>query len=166
MLDRQTEVEVSLGLRQLLPALPHRPVRIDRNGLAAGQEPPTGPAHGCPAEDPQEPQQDLPRFFQLLLQPVVERGCQQEAAVLPFVFAPANDVTGVADPACPSQVPVVSLDDYILKIVETGIRTARDVDEGAMVLIRISRPADDDAVVVDPEPLAGDVAGHGAMAEQ
>jgi hypothetical protein len=55
MLDRQTEVEVSLGLRHLLPALPHRPVRIDRDRLAAGQEPPIGPAHRCPPKIPKSP---------------------------------------------------------------------------------------------------------------
>jgi hypothetical protein len=43
MLDRQTDEQASLGLRHLLPALPHRPARIDRDRLAAGQEPQPGP---------------------------------------------------------------------------------------------------------------------------
>jgi hypothetical protein len=48
------------------------------------------------------PEQDLPHLLELLLQPVVGRGCRQEAAVLPLVGAEANDVAGVADSDCPS----------------------------------------------------------------
>jgi hypothetical protein len=143
------------GLARPPSSAPSAPssARADRSGPACRRAgAPTGPAHGCPAEDHQQPEQGLPHLLELLLQPVVGRGCRQEAALLPLVGAEANDVAGVADSDCPSEDPAVSLDDDILKIVETG--TAWEIDEGAKVpLARVGRPADDNAVVVDPRTL-------------
>src|SRR6266516_139746 len=155
MLDRETEEEVSLGLGHLLPAFPRRGMRIDRDWLAARQNTPTGSALCGAAEDHQQPQQSLPYLFELLLQPVVRRRCQQVRSLLPQVLTGADDVAGIADPGCLLEGPAVGLDDDILEIVETGVVAARHIDEGAEVLVRVERVADDHAVIVDRVTVAG-----------